>query len=203
MTKKNPPHRLRLGMVGGGQRAFIGAVHRMAARLDNQFDFVAAALSADPALALSSGQALGLAADRIYESYTQMLEREATRPDRHRRHRHRHAEPPALPRRKAAPGRRLPRHLRQADDCDPGRRRRLVRRDKRGKRLSRAESIVTPATQWFARRGIWLPMGRSVWCTWCSREYPQGRSAAHGWRKPATARPRGALTRRAATPPAA
>jgi predicted dehydrogenase len=78
----NAPHRLRLGMVGGGHGAFIGAVHRMAARLDNQFDFVAAALSADPALALSSGQALGLAADRIYESYTQMLEREATRPDR-------------------------------------------------------------------------------------------------------------------------
>jgi predicted dehydrogenase len=74
--------KLRLGMVGGGHGAFIGAVHRMAARLDDEFELIAAALSADPARALSSGQTLGLAPDRIYESYTQMLEREAVRPDR-------------------------------------------------------------------------------------------------------------------------
>ena len=66
--------KIRLGMVGGGHGAFIGAVHRMAARLDDEFELIAAALSADPARAIASGQALGLAAERIYESYTQMLE---------------------------------------------------------------------------------------------------------------------------------
>ena len=74
--------KLRLGMVGGGHGAFIGAVHRMAARLDDEFELIAAALSADPARAIASGQALGLAAERIYESYTQMLEREAARADK-------------------------------------------------------------------------------------------------------------------------
>lgn len=82
LGKEMKPQRLRLGMVGGGQGAFIGAVHRMAARLDDEFDFVAAALSADPTRARSSGAALELAPDRIYENYTEMLEREAARSDR-------------------------------------------------------------------------------------------------------------------------
>ncbi len=52
--------RLRLGMVGGGEGAFIGAVHRIAARLDDQFQLVAGALSAEPQRAARSGAALGL-----------------------------------------------------------------------------------------------------------------------------------------------
>ena len=47
--------RLRLGMVGGGQGAFIGAVHRIAARLDDRFELVAGALSSDPQRAQASG----------------------------------------------------------------------------------------------------------------------------------------------------
>ena len=47
--------RIRLGMVGGGQGAFIGAVHRLAARMDDQYDFVAGALSADAKKARASG----------------------------------------------------------------------------------------------------------------------------------------------------
>jgi predicted dehydrogenase len=74
--------RLRLGMVGGGQGAFIGAVHRMGARIDDQYDFVAGALSADAVRAQSSGAALGLDPARIYDGYEEMLEREAARPDR-------------------------------------------------------------------------------------------------------------------------
>ncbi|HEX8478781.1 MAG TPA: gfo/Idh/MocA family oxidoreductase, partial [Telluria sp.] len=46
--------RLRLGMVGGGQGAFIGAVHRIAARLDDHYELVAGALSGDPARAVAS-----------------------------------------------------------------------------------------------------------------------------------------------------
>lgn len=68
---------LRLGMVGGGKDAFIGAVHRIAARLDGCFELVAGALSSTPEKALESGRALGLAEDRIYASFEEMAKREA------------------------------------------------------------------------------------------------------------------------------
>lgn len=73
--------RLRLGMVGGGQGAFIGAVHRLAARMDDHYELLAAALSADPANARSSALALGLDPARAYEDYTRMARAEAARPD--------------------------------------------------------------------------------------------------------------------------
>ena len=73
--------RIRLGMVGGGQGAFIGAVHRLAARMDDHYDFVAGALSADPAKAKASGEELGLAADRIYSDFHEMAKAEAGRKD--------------------------------------------------------------------------------------------------------------------------
>ena len=72
---------IRLGMVGGGQGAFIGAVHRMAARLDGQYELRAAALSSDPACARNSGHELGLAPHRTYTSYQQMAQAEARRAD--------------------------------------------------------------------------------------------------------------------------
>ncbi|MFY0617094.1 Gfo/Idh/MocA family protein [Shimia sp.] len=68
---------LRLGMVGGGNDAFIGAVHRIAARLDGQYELVAGALSSTPQKAQASGQALGLAPDRTYDDYKSMAIREA------------------------------------------------------------------------------------------------------------------------------
>ncbi|WP_429146378.1 Gfo/Idh/MocA family protein [Aeromonas rivipollensis] len=73
--------RLRLGMVGGGQGAFIGAVHRLAARMDDHYELLAAALSADPANARSSALALGLDPARAYEDYARMARAEAARPD--------------------------------------------------------------------------------------------------------------------------
>jgi predicted dehydrogenase len=73
--------RIRLGMVGGGQGAFIGAVHRLAARMDDQYEFVAGALSADPRKARASGKELGLARDRIYGSFAEMAVAEAQRDD--------------------------------------------------------------------------------------------------------------------------
>lgn len=73
--------RLRLGMVGGGQGAFIGAVHRLAARMDDHYELLAAALSADPANARASALALGLDPARAYEDYTRMARAEAARPD--------------------------------------------------------------------------------------------------------------------------
>ncbi|MBA5777117.1 Gfo/Idh/MocA family oxidoreductase [Stappia sp. F7233] len=71
------PARIRLGMVGGGKDAFIGAVHRIAARLDDQFELVAGALSSTPEKARESGEMLGLAPDRIYGDFREMAIREA------------------------------------------------------------------------------------------------------------------------------
>lgn len=69
--------KLRLGMVGGGNDAFIGAVHRIAVRIDGQFELVAGALSSTPEKAQASGRALGLAPDRIYDDFKAMAIREA------------------------------------------------------------------------------------------------------------------------------
>lgn len=67
--------RIRLGMVGGGNDAFIGGVHRIAARLDDKFDLVAGALSSTPEKSRESGEALGL--ERVYDDFKQMAMREA------------------------------------------------------------------------------------------------------------------------------
>ncbi|GHF48284.1 putative dehydrogenase [Deinococcus metalli] len=72
---------LKLGMVGGGQGAFIGAVHRTAARLDGHYELVAGALSSTPDKALASGRALGLPEDRTYPSWEAMLDAELARPE--------------------------------------------------------------------------------------------------------------------------
>jgi predicted dehydrogenase len=74
--------RLRLGMVGGGRGAFIGAVHRIAARLDDRWEFVAGALSSDPERARLSGQDLLLRPDRIYGDFVEMARRERRLKDR-------------------------------------------------------------------------------------------------------------------------
>jgi predicted dehydrogenase len=72
---------IRLGMVGGGQGAFIGAVHRMAARLDGYYEFCAGALSSDPERALASARELMLPADRSYANYNDMIAGETGRKD--------------------------------------------------------------------------------------------------------------------------
>lgn len=73
--------RLRLGMVGGGRGAFIGAVHRMAARLDDKWELVAGALSSNAEIAIASGADLGLDASRSYASWQDMVKGEAGRAD--------------------------------------------------------------------------------------------------------------------------
>lgn len=72
---------LKLGMVGGGQGAFIGGVHRMVARLDGHWNIVAGALASTPERAIASGQELGLAEDRIYSDFAAMAAVEAARED--------------------------------------------------------------------------------------------------------------------------
>ena len=72
---------IQLGMVGGGQGAFIGGVHRFAARLDGHFQLVAGALSSTPEKARASGAELGLTQDRSYDDFALMAESEAERAD--------------------------------------------------------------------------------------------------------------------------
>ena len=75
------PRRLRVGMVGGGRNAFIGAVHRMALRLDDRAELVAGALSSDPENARLSGADIGIAEERAYSDYRKMAELEGKRAD--------------------------------------------------------------------------------------------------------------------------
>src|SRR3546814_90811 len=72
--------KLRMGMIGGGKDAFIGAVHRIAANMDGLIELVSGALSIDPAVAKESGRSLFLPEDRIYLTYEEMLEKEAALP---------------------------------------------------------------------------------------------------------------------------
>lgn len=73
--------RVRLGMVGGGQGAFIGAVHRIASRIDDHYELCAGALSSNPERALASARELLLADDRSYTDFRAMAEAEAARED--------------------------------------------------------------------------------------------------------------------------
>ncbi len=72
--------KIRYGMVGGGRGAFIGAVHRIAAAMDQQIELVCGALSSDPERAKASGADLFLPAARCYGSYQEMIQAEKKRP---------------------------------------------------------------------------------------------------------------------------
>jgi predicted dehydrogenase len=76
MTQK-----IKMGMVGGGRDAFIGAVHRMAARLDGRIELVAGAFSSDPAKSRASGEDLGLDPSRVYPDYETMAAAESKLPE--------------------------------------------------------------------------------------------------------------------------
>ena len=73
--------RLRLAVIGGGPGSFIGAMHRQAARLDDAYELVAAALSSDPERSVQAGVSLGLPAERAYASGMALLQAEAARAD--------------------------------------------------------------------------------------------------------------------------
>ncbi len=72
--------KLRMGMIGGGKDAFIGAIHRFAFNMDAQVELVAGALSINPEIAVDSGKSLFLTEERIYTDYKTMLEKEAEMP---------------------------------------------------------------------------------------------------------------------------
>lgn len=69
---------IKMGMVGGGEGAFIGAIHRMAAVMDGQIELVCGAFSSDPERSKRSGAELSLAKERCYGSYDEMLQKEAS-----------------------------------------------------------------------------------------------------------------------------
>jgi predicted dehydrogenase len=72
--------KLRMGMVGGGKDAFIGAVHRLAAFMDGQIELVCGVFSIDPQISVDSGREYFVPANRIYTSYQEMFEKEAKLP---------------------------------------------------------------------------------------------------------------------------
>ena len=74
--------RLRWGLIGGGEGSQIGPAHRLGARLDGLFDFTAGALDHRPEAGRAFGQSLGLAPDRSYGDWREMLAGESARPDR-------------------------------------------------------------------------------------------------------------------------
>src|SRR5215470_7164029 len=73
-------HRMKAGMVGGGQGAFIGAVHRMAMRLDDEIELVAGAFSSNPEQSRLSGEDLFIEPSRSYSDYEAMALEESKRP---------------------------------------------------------------------------------------------------------------------------
>ncbi len=74
--------KLKLGMVGGGVTAFIGGVHRIASRIDDRYALVAGALDNDPERGKAFAVAIGIAPDRAYDNYEEMIKAEAGRQDR-------------------------------------------------------------------------------------------------------------------------
>jgi len=72
--------KLRMGMIGGGKNAFIGAVHRIAANMDGLIELSCGALSSDATNAVESGRALFLPEERIYKSYEEMIRKESQLP---------------------------------------------------------------------------------------------------------------------------
>jgi len=76
--------KIRYGMVGGGRGAFIGAVHRIAAAMDQQIDLVCGAFSSDPERSRASGADLFLPPQRCYGTFEEMIKRESKLPDSER-----------------------------------------------------------------------------------------------------------------------
>ena len=112
--------KLRMGLIGGGQGAFIGRVHATAAVLDNRAALVAGALSsATPPRPRPRAPDYDIPADRAYGSYKEMAEAEAKRAGQGRLRLRRHAQPHALRDRQDLRRGRLQRHLRQAADVRP------------------------------------------------------------------------------------
>src|SRR3546814_11118595 len=72
--------KLRMGMVGGGKDAFIGAIHRHAANMDGLVELVCGALSIDPQIAEDSGKMLFLPEERVYLNFEEMIEKESQLP---------------------------------------------------------------------------------------------------------------------------
>ena len=73
--------KIKIGFVGGGPSSFIGYTHRLAARFDNRFDFVAGVFSRDKKKSIDFGSSLGLDPSRCYANYSEMAKKESKRSD--------------------------------------------------------------------------------------------------------------------------
>jgi len=73
--------KLRMGMIGGGAGAFIGAIHRSAAAMDGDIELVCGSFSSDPQKSKRTGDQLHLAPERVYDDYQQMILKESKLPE--------------------------------------------------------------------------------------------------------------------------
>ena len=73
--------KLRMGMIGGGSDAFIGAIHRRAALMENEIELVCGCFSVKPEISISSGRSYYVPDNRIYTTWEEMLEKEAALPE--------------------------------------------------------------------------------------------------------------------------
>ena len=195
---------LKMGMVGGGPGAFIGEVHRKAARMDGGVEIVGGAFDIDPKKSRSMAKDLLLDPKRCYSTYQEMIEKELKLPSRRAdgfRLGH-HAQQLAFPDRPRPAQGRLPCHVRKADD-DQCRRGAATGQDRQGNQTG-----LRPDAQLYR-----LPDGQAG-----PRHGPQRRARARsarsscstrraGWRRPsngpARCRPRGGPTPSRAAAPAA
>jgi len=72
--------KLRLGMIGGGEGSFIGAVHRIAARIDDEYELICGVFSSKPDVSKKSGLSIGLPENRVYSTYQELIEKEKQLP---------------------------------------------------------------------------------------------------------------------------
>jgi len=84
LITKKMRRKLKMGMIGGGPGSFIGAIHRIAARMDNEIELVCGAFSSSADRSEITGKALYLNEDRIYDSYQEMIEKESKLPAENR-----------------------------------------------------------------------------------------------------------------------
>lgn len=79
--QSHPPQKIRLGIIGGGKDSFIGPVHRIAARMSDDYELVAGVFSSDPKRSMTFGQSIGITTNRVYPDWQTLLKAEQCRAD--------------------------------------------------------------------------------------------------------------------------
>ena len=158
--------RLRLGVIGGGPGSFIGTVHRTAARLDDNYEVVAAVLSSDPERSRAAGRAIGLARRSRLWQRRRDVRRRGLALRRHGGRRHHDAERQPLPLCGQGDRARPRRDLRQAARPPISTTRSISSAASAPPASSSARPSTTPASRWSGRRAPWSATATSARSAW-------------------------------------